>query len=656
MGAVTKEDLMELKNISQPVSGDKEIFYLETQINQEKNRYETKIFSLNKQTKKRKEWGDSGSVNTAIQLSPNKKWLAFLSNEKTEKKMQLKVMSVEGGKAFSLTDEEEGVQSFKWTPNSSSIYFQTSKSTKNKEKDSEKKELPEPAIYDEVTYKLDGQGILDREKVFQLKKIMLSTKSSELIYETEKSVQLNYVGKDESFVIISDERNKEDEWDFGGTVYWLDTETKKQRSLSESIPHGEFSYGAMNASEDYLLLAGHDYTYGFVTQTKIYGYNLQTNQLSCLTTELDREIGDVLVGDFQQQTKGVEIEWLTDKTYLYPVSHQGKLQLYKGEIQGAQELLFDEPVHLTDASLDRNSMKLVVGYSTFSNPSELAEIDLANPIMRSLYNPNEEYMASHQLVEPERFWFKGADDWDIEGWYLSPVDDTKKHPAILYIHGGPQVAYGETFFHEMQTLVHKGYGVIMINPRGGNSYGQEFVASILNAYGDKDYEDLMLGTDAVLADHSNIDREKLFVTGGSYGGFMTNWIVGHTNRFRAAVTQRSISNWISFYGTSDIGPFFVPYQLGADLTDTDALWKMSPLAYAQDATTPLLLIHGQEDLRCPLEQGEQFYIAMKRQKIETKMMTFPKSSHGLSRNGLPNLRMKRLEAIEQWFSEHGDTK
>src|SRR5699024_9323530 len=208
---------------------------------------------------------------------------------------------------------------------------------------------------------------------------------------------------------------------------------------------------------------------------------------------------------------------------------------------------------------------------------------------------------------------------------------------------------GETFFHEMQVHAANGYGVLMLNPRGGNGYGQDFVRAILGDYGNKDFDDLMLGTDAVLKNHPEIDEDKLYVVGGSYGGFMTNWTVTHTDRFRRAVTQRSISNWISFYGTSDVGAFFVEFQLQRDLSDAEGLWKLSPLAYTENAKTPTLVIHSEQDLRCPQEQGEQFYTAMKKQGVETKMVLFPQSNHGLSREGLPNLRMERIKHIEEWI-------
>ena len=162
----------------------------------------------------------------------------------------------------------------------------------------------------------------------------------------------------------------------------------------------------------------------------------------------------------------------------------------------------------------------------------------------------------------------------------------------------------------------------------------------------------MLGTTHVLNEHPEIDSSRLYVAGGSYGGFMTNWIVGHTDRFRAAISQRSISNWISFYGTSDIGAFFVEFQLQRDLSDVEGLWKMSPLAYAHQATTPLLLMHSEQDLRCPMEQAEQFYVAMKKNHVDTKLITFPQSNHGLSRDGLPNLRMNRFDAMMAWLDTY----
>jgi len=194
--------------------------------------------------------------------------------------------------------------------------------------------------------------------------------------------------------------------------------------------------------------------------------------------------------------------------------------------------------------------------------------------------------------------------------------------------------------------------VIAINPRGGNSYGQDFETAVIGHYGEGDFDDLMLGVDAALKLDPTIDDRQLCVTGGSYGGFMTNWIETHSTRFAAAVTQRSIANWISFYGTSDIGYYFTPWELQAGMQDIQTLWRFSPLAYVDQASTPILILHGEEDLRCPTTQGKEFFVGLKEAGVETQLVLFPQANHDLSRSGLPNLRIDRLKRINQWFQDH----
>lgn len=213
--------------------------------------------------------------------------------------------------------------------------------------------------------------------------------------------------------------------------------------------------------------------------------------------------------------------------------------------------------------------------------------------------------------------------------------------------------YGNSFMHEFQLLAAKGYAVLYTNPRGSQGYGQAFVNGCRGDYGGGDYEDLMAGVDAALKTYGFIDEERLLVTGGSYGGFMTNWIVGKTDRFKAAVTQRSISNWQSFYGVSDIGYFFTKWEVGSDLDENpDKLWHHSPLNYVDQIETPLLILHSENDLRCPIEQGEQLYVALKHRQKKTMFVRFPDSDHNLSRSGHPELRVERLKHIAGWFDTH----
>ena len=646
MEKITKESLFDLKSVAQPVQCDEEIFYIENSINKEENRYESYIYSYHLKTGEKKRWGNDSHSVSGISISPNKKYLSFLAAD-SKKKQQIMLMPIQGGRAFNLTDEKEGVTSFIWNETGASVYYQTSQLPEEEEKS----DFPQSKSWSKLSYKLDGAGLLPENKQYQLKKIDVAFESnSHTILEKDYSFSLKHVAKDESFMLIEEDLDSEDEWRYGSTVYYYDLKDKHSYSLTKEIAEGSFSFGAIK-NDNLCLLVGNDFTHGFVTQDKIYLYDIKKATLTCLTENEDLQVVDALISDFQQKNKGVSIEWLDDESFIFPVTEHGKIVLYQGTIQGEVKELYNERLHLTDGVLiDDDSM--IVTYSTLTNPSSLGLLNLTTKKIEELYNPNGTVLSKIELSKPEMFWFKGARDWNIQGWYMPPVESKENHKAILYIHGGPQVAYGESFFHEMQVHTANGYGVILLNPRGGQGYGQEFVKSILGDYGNEDYEDLMLGLDYCLTEYPEIDKNQVYVAGGSYGGFMTNWIVGHTNRFKAAVTQRSISNWLSFYGTSDIGPFFVKYQLESDLSDVEKLWEMSPLSHAHKAKTPLLVLHGEEDLRCPQEQGEQMYTAMKKNEIPTKMVVYPESSHGLSRQGLPNLRMDRIQQIINWFEEY----
>lgn len=240
---------------------------------------------------------------------------------------------------------------------------------------------------------------------------------------------------------------------------------------------------------------------------------------------------------------------------------------------------------------------------------------------------------------------------DIDGWVLYPFgyEEGKKYPAVLDIHGGPKTVYGEVFYHEMQYWASKGYFVFFCNPTGGDGRGDEF-ADIRGKYGTIDYENIMDFTDAVLDAYPDIDRDKVCVTGGSYGGYMSNWIIGHTDRFCCCATQRSISNWISFNGVSDIGEWFGTDQCAGNIYDqVEKLWWHSPLKYADRVVTPTLFIHSDEDYRCPLEQGIQLYSAIRNRDVEARMCIFHGENHELSRGGKPLHRSRRLKEITDWF-------
>lgn len=260
-----------------------------------------------------------------------------------------------------------------------------------------------------------------------------------------------------------------------------------------------------------------------------------------------------------------------------------------------------------------------------------------------------------ELSKPEHFTYKNDVGQDLDGWIMKPYGfaDGKKYPAVFHIHGGPKAAFGEVYFHEMQCWAARGYSVIYTNPRGADGRTDDF-DDIRGHYGDWDYSDLMTFVDECLKQAPFIDPAELFVTGGSYGGYMTNWIVGHTDRFKAACAQRSISNWTSMYGSTDIGFFFVDDQHveGTPWDYPERYWNDSPLKFAANIKTPLLLIHSDKDMRCDMNQATQIFTALKVRGVECRFCLFHEETHELSRSGKPKERLARLREIADWFDCH----
>jgi dipeptidyl aminopeptidase/acylaminoacyl peptidase len=267
---------------------------------------------------------------------------------------------------------------------------------------------------------------------------------------------------------------------------------------------------------------------------------------------------------------------------------------------------------------------------------------------------NDRLPADFSLVTPQPVVFRNENGVEITGYALPPAqyEKGKKYPTILDIHGGPKTAFGPGLFHEMQYWASRGYAVIFTNPTGSDGGGNAF-ADIKGKYGETDYRDLMQFTDIAVETFPFIDGERIGVTGGSYGGFMTNWIIGHTRRFKAAASQRSIASWISFSNTTDIGYHFIQSQIGGDAwTNHDGLWAQSPLKYADRVATPTLFIHSEEDYRCWLSEGIQMFYALKYFDVPSRLVIFRGENHELSRSGRPQNRIRRLQEITDWMDAH----
>ena len=307
-----------------------------------------------------------------------------------------------------------------------------------------------------------------------------------------------------------------------------------------------------------------------------------------------------------------------------------------------------------DCSVDffdlRDGTALTVGFAG-NDLQEVYKLDLESGRQKKLTKYNAAALKNKYVATPEPVSFVNKEGNTIEGWVLKPMDydPAKKWPAALDIHGGPRATFGTCFFHQMQTMASDGCFVMFCNPTGSGGRGDAF-ADISGRYGTIDYEDLMQFVDVVLEKYPAIDPKRLGVLGGSYGGFMCNWIIGHNQRFAAAASQRSIASWITLFGTCDIGLSFDLREVQATpFTDMYKMWDQSPMKFANRAKTPTLFINSTEDYRCWMPEGISMFTALQLNNVPTRMCIFKGENHELSRSGKPRHRVRRLREIRQWL-------
>src|SRR6266566_4335799 len=348
-------------------------------------------------------------------------------------------------------------------------------------------------------------------------------------------------------------------------------------------------------------------------------------------------------------------------------SPDGKTIYFSAEISGNVHLFSvassGGPVHqvtsgerqLRGFSQSGDGRWLAYTASDITHATELYVTPLggSRPAERRLTSFNDSLFSKLTLIPADTFWFAGVGGLKIQGWLMKPYGSqpAKSYPLVLSIHGGPHSNYGNVLFPEFQMLAGQGYWTLFINPRGSSGYGHAFTFATRGRWGREDYQDLMQAVDVAIArGKGGVDTTRMGVLGGSYGGFMTNWVVGHTNRFRVAETDRSIFNWYSWYGSSD-AQVLTEYEFHGAPWENDSLYRvMSPMTYASNMRTPMLIVHSEDDRRTPITDGEQLFMSLRKRGIPAEFVRYPRSFHGLSRTGPPWLLVDRLERIRTWFA------
>lgn len=499
-------------------------------------------------------------------------------------------------------------------------------------------------VIDEIPYWFNGKGFTNKVR----NRLFLYTKSTGVIKELtgEFTDVLDFdlaPGKEEIAYLAT---TYEDVMEPFQNLHLYSLKDEKDIQLRENVKFHYSFFGYLN--EHKLIFAGSDGAlHGNNQDHDIYTLDRTSGEEKKISPEnwdisLWNSVGsDVrLLGGLSQKIDGGKFYFATtefDHSYLNVIDEKGELKKLTS-LPGSVDC-FDVLGGKIFAVLMRGLLL-----------QELYEIKDGNEIQLS--NLNEEDNQRERAVL-ESFEFQ-LNDTDYTGYVLLPsdYDPAKKYPGILTIHGGPKTAYGTVFFHELQFFAQKGYIVFYTNPRGSDGRGRAF-SDIRGKYGAIDYENLMDFTDLVLERYPAIDQEKLGVMGGSYGGFMTNWIIGHTHRFAAACSQRSISNWVSKFGITDIGYYFNSDQQQATPWENfDHFWEVSPLKHAPYAKTPTLLIHSDEDHRCHYSCAMQMHTALKLHGVPSRFVLFHGENHELSRSGKPKERVRRLQEIYNWFAHY----
>ena len=425
---------------------------------------------------------------------------------------------------------------------------------------------------------------------------------------------------------------------------WL--EDRETRQLA--VPEMYFHFICF-AGPELLFAASDGKRYGVNENPKIFRYDFAEDQAV--------EIADPDLGTSNEVLTDVSLHEEAvvhgDRSGVYFASTvRNHTEIFRAAPDGSVETVIQREGSISGFDVKNGRFLLSALYQML--PEEIYSWE-SGAEFRQITHVNEKLLQDTYVAAPHRVTVQ-SEGLDIDGWVLYPKDfqPDQKYPAILDIHGGPKCAYGEVYFHEMQVWASEGYFVLYCNPYGGDGRGNAF-AAMADRYGTTDYRNLMDFTDEVIRKFPAIDPGRLCVTGGSYGGFMTNWVVTHTNRFAAAATQRSISNWVSMYGISDIGPMFAEDQNDAKFTTAEGIeqmWRHSPLKYIAAAETPTLVLHSDEDHRCPVSEGIQFYTALREKGVDARMVIFHGENHELSRSGKPEARIRRLKEIHDWFERH----
>jgi dipeptidyl aminopeptidase/acylaminoacyl peptidase len=628
-----------------------EIVFAVKNVDGKNNKYQSHLYRVPVRGGRARQLTYGDQIDSSPAWRPDGKEIAFVSTR--EKKANLWILPADGGEARQLTKLEGGIQGLEWSPDGRRLLFLFREQKKEDPKEKEKK----PA-YKHITrlwHKLDGDGWFPKDR-WHIWIANARTGKTTRLTSGEfdvRSPRWSPDGKWIAFISCLDEdADYQLEKHF---LYMVRPSGGRPKQITKRRGVRDFLAWAPEGKS--ILFAGHFGGPGewIKRKYKIWELDVATERYKDLTPRLDNWPFNGIVTDTALGEAAEIIPYRDSGGWriAFNVDEHGACRTYSIPRRGgALRLEFGGEVNTIGLSANPDGAAVVVA-ATMDDIGDVYSLRLdGSGKSRRLTHTNRALFNRLALTRPEETWFRNG-RLRIHGWILKPPGfrSDRKYPMLLEVHGGPMAQYGYTFFHEMHLLAARGYVVVFTNPRGSSGYGVDWVKSIEGRWGTIDYDDLMAVTDAMVR-KPYVDGRRLGVLGGSYGGFMTTWILGHTDRFKAGVTMRQAGNRLIQFGASDVGWHEIHRFKAPPWKKPLAYLAQSPNFYAHRIEAPLLIIHNEQDLRCPIAQAEELFRFLKYQKKTVELLAFEGESHGLSRGGRPQNRLERLKRIVDWFERY----